>query len=54
MGWPQITIIALSAIGVGINAAKHGQPREGKHSLWIALGVVAAEMYVLSAGGFFS
>ncbi|MBB4192757.1 hypothetical protein [Rhizobium aethiopicum] len=54
MGWPQITIISLSAIGVGINAAKHGQRREGKHNLWIALAVVAAEMYVLHAGGFFN
>ncbi|NZD50507.1 hypothetical protein [Rhizobium leguminosarum] len=53
MGWPQLTIISFAAIGVGINAAKHGHQREGKHSLWIALVVVAAEMYVLHAGGFF-
>lgn len=54
MGWPQITIIALSAAGVGINAARHGQRREGKHNLWIALAVVAVEMSVLYAGGFFA
>lgn len=54
MGWPQITIIVMSALGVGIHLAKHGQPREGKFNLFIATAVAAAEIYVLKQGGFFA
>ncbi|QIG68695.1 hypothetical protein EVB67_045 [Rhizobium phage RHph_TM3_3_14B] len=53
MGWPQIVIISFAAVGVGINAAKHGQQREGRHNLWLALAVVTSEMCILHAGGFF-
>ncbi|MEZ2132510.1 MULTISPECIES: hypothetical protein [unclassified Sinorhizobium] len=53
MGWPQLVIIALSAMGVGINMAKHGEPRKGKFNFWIALSVAAIEMGLLYAGGFF-
>lgn len=26
MGWPQVTVIVLWAISIGIHIAKHGQP----------------------------
>jgi hypothetical protein len=52
MGWPQITIIALAAAGVAINAAKHGESK-GKYNFWAAIVGVGVEMPILWAGGFF-
>ncbi len=54
MGWPQITIIVLGAMSVGLHLAKDGQPRTGKYSFFLSAFTVGTEMYVLHAGGFFS
>lgn len=53
MGWPQITIIALLAIGFGINAAKDGEPRKGNYSIITSAIAVSLEAAILYAGGFF-
>ena len=53
MGWPQIVWIALTAMGLGCTAVKHGQPKEGNENFWtslIANGIVALLLYY---GGFF-
>jgi hypothetical protein len=52
MGWPQITIIALTAMSVGISAAKEGEPR-GNHSTIGALIGAAIQCTILYFGGFF-
>ncbi len=53
MGWPQITWIALAAMGVGISMVKHGQPRE-PYSLWTSLIGTGIAVGLLYAGGFFA
>ena len=52
MGWPQITMIVLIALGVGISLAKHGEPR-GNHSFGASLFSAALSVGLLYAGGFF-
>lgn len=54
MGWPQITIIVLVALSVGINLALHGKPRTGTHSVWVGLFGAALTVVPLYYGGFFT
>jgi soluble lytic murein transglycosylase-like protein len=54
MGWPQITVIILFAIGLGVELAKHGKPRTGKHSFWWSLFGNVITIWLLWCGGFFS
>ena len=37
IGVPQAIYLSLLFIGVGAEAAKHGEPKTGKHNFWIAL-----------------
>jgi hypothetical protein len=52
MGWPQVTLIALSAVSVAIAGVKHGEPK-GNWSFWAAIVSVGIEIGLLYAGGFF-
>lgn len=52
MGWPQITWIALAAMGVGIALVQHGQPRKPTDAWSILIGT-AISSGLLYAGGFF-
>jgi hypothetical protein len=54
MGGAQITTIALLALGFGMTAAKHGQPRTGTYSVNAALIAVAVNVALLWWGGFWS
>jgi len=52
MGWPQIVIIVLLAMDVGLYLANHGKDKIGKYNFWIALisdGIFAT---ILWLGGF--
>lgn len=53
MGWPQITYIVLSVLGLGYVVAKEGQQREPYSTLnrLISMSVGYGLLY---AGGFFS
>lgn len=53
MGWPQITLIVLLALGTGLHLAKHGQPKNDTYSFWWALFGDAVIVGLLIAGGFF-
>jgi hypothetical protein len=53
MGWPQITMVVLMALGLGISLAKHGEPRE-PYSFGTALLGTALAAGLLWAGGFFA
>lgn len=53
MIWPQITIIALSAMALGIALVKHGEPK-GLWSWPATLFGVALEAWLLYMGGFWS
>lgn len=54
MGWPQIAYIALTALGVGIHLAKHGEQRRDKYSAWLSMAGAALSIGILYAGGFFA
>ncbi|QPB08675.1 hypothetical protein KB681_gp37 [Burkholderia phage Mica] len=51
--WPQIVYLALSLIGIGVQCAKHGKPREGKENVFGTLFATAVVCWLLYAGGFF-
>ena len=54
IGWPQLLILALLLVGTGVQLAKHGEPRGGKHSFWVALISDAILIGLLYWGGFFT
>lgn len=53
MGIPQIIIIVLYAMNLGINLVKHGEPLEGKHNVIVTLVSTIVIMGILKWGGFF-
>lgn len=53
MGIPQMIIIIVCAIDVGINLAKHGEDKKGKYNFWVSLICVLIEIFILYLGGFF-
>ena len=52
IGWPQVVYIALTILGLGIAAAKHGQPRE-PYSFPTSFFATAIVFAILYWGGFF-
>ncbi len=53
MNWPQITMIVLLTLGVGIALAKNGEDRP-PYSAWAAIIGATIQAAVLYAGGFFA
>ena len=54
MGIPQIIMIIIIGLNLGMNLAKNGEPRESNYSFGIALIGAAIEAGILYWGGFFS
>ena len=54
MGIPQIIIIVLFAMDLGLSLAKHGEDKEGKYNFWESLICVIINFFILYCGGFFS
>lgn len=54
MGIWQISYIVIMVLSLGINLAKHGEPRDGKYSFWSALIAMGIQIGILYMGGFFS
>ncbi|EHW2218196.1 transglycosylase SLT domain-containing protein [Salmonella enterica subsp. enterica serovar Abony] len=53
MYWPQVIWAVMVLLGLGIELARHGQPRTGKHSFWWQLSGTALVAGLLWSGGFF-
>ena len=51
--WPQIVWLALTLIGIGVQCAKHGKPREGKENVFITIISTIIVATLLYYGGFF-
>lgn len=49
---PQIVMIALYALGLGIAIEEHGKPKSGTHNVWITLVATALVAAILWWGGF--
>lgn len=52
MHWPQITMIVLITLGLGVNLAEHGKPRT-PHNFIVSLISAGISVALMSAGGFF-
>ena len=52
MGWPQITLIALIALSLGVHLAKHGE-RRPDYNIWYSLISASISCWLLYSGGFF-
>lgn len=53
MEWPQITIIVLLSISLGIGLVQHGENKKGKESFWTTLIGALITVFLLIKGGFF-
>ena len=53
MEWPQITLIALWSISMFQAIDKHGEPKEGKHNLFVSAIALVIAWFILYSGGFF-
>lgn len=53
MNWPQITLIIMFALGLGLKMAQHGLP-QGDHNFWTTLVATVIQVGILYAGGFFN
>lgn len=50
---PQLIYLLLVGISLGVDIAKHGTPRTGKHDAWSGLIAMVAMLALLYWGGFF-
>jgi hypothetical protein len=51
--WPQITMIVLGALSLGIHMAKHGEQRTDKYGAFGMLFTLVLEFWLMYEGGFF-
>ena len=51
---PQIILIIIYALGLGISLEQHGKPKTGTESFWKSLLATAIIFALLIWGGFFS
>ena len=52
--WPQLTVLLFYAFVLGIEIRDHGKAKTGKDNVYASAGAVAALMFVLYRGGFFT
>lgn len=53
-GIPQIILLVLTMLGLGINLVRHGQPKEGVESFWVFFSSSIILFSLLYWGGFFN
>lgn len=53
MGIPQIIIVILYALNIGIELTRHGEPKQGNHNAFYTLIGTAISVGILWWGGFF-
>lgn len=53
MGWPQITYLILTFVGLGIAIERHGKPKIGTHDFVVDIVATSIVLGLLYAGGFF-
>ena len=52
-GIPQIIMIVIMGIGLGIALVKDGERKDEKYSFWVTVISTAIQCWILKAGGFF-
>lgn len=53
LGIPQLAMLILAFMDLGINLGLHGEERQGEYNFWVALFNVVLHMFILYKGGFF-
>lgn len=53
MGTFQVVILSLHVAGLGVELAKDGEPRTGKHSFLVAVAGIAIQQAILYWGGWY-
>lgn len=53
MGIPQIIVIVLYCVSVGVSLANHGKKIDASYSFWVKLFSTAIMIALLTWGGFF-
>lgn len=53
LGAPQIIVLVIYIISLGIHMAKHGEPQNTKYNFWVGLFSTAINIALLWWGGFF-
>lgn len=53
IGIPQIIIIAMYGLNVGVNLTRDGEPRDEKYSFVTSVFATLINVFLLWAGGFF-
>jgi hypothetical protein len=54
MQLPQIIMIALLAMSLGVYLANHGKPKTGEYNFWVGVIATAIQTALLVWGGFFN
>ena len=54
MGIPQMIMIILFCLGIGIEMSRHGQQRNDKYNFFTSLVAVGIQVGILIWGGFFN
>jgi len=52
--WPEVIMLFLMVLSLGIAISEHGKPKTGKNSFWATLIGQALSFALLYWGGFFS
>ena len=50
---PQILVIVIFSLGLGISMNEHGKPKEGTNNAWFSIASFVITMGLLWWGGFF-
>ena len=53
LGWPQLLVLALWLISLGLHIARHGEPMGLMYNGWFKVISIAVWTAVLAWGGFF-
>jgi hypothetical protein len=54
MGIPEILMIVLWGIGLGVALTQHGEPKTGSYNFFVTLVATALEFGLMWWGGFFA
>ena len=52
--WPQLAVVILMVLGLGISLVQHGDSKTGRESFWTSLVSAAVTIWLLYEGGFFT
>lgn len=52
MNWPQVFMIGMFSMALGIHITKHGEPKRENYNAWVMIAAIAIKATILYFGGF--